>query len=383
MQEIGVRHDRGRAVRATHCTESAMTAGRQDKPRTAARRLAKPIAGSDALDGVLAALVLQNTQEGVVVTDRANRIVSVNRAFCEITGYDAGEVLGRNPRLLASGLQTTAFYQRMWQAIHDRGAWQGELWDRRKNGELNAELERRVAERTAALKQANVELAAFSYAVSHDLRAPLRVIDHCGEQLAHDCAGLIDAQGLAHLQRIRGNTARMFELIDDLLRLAHLQHDALDRQDVDLSALAREIARGLAQGDPQRRVTVTIAPHLCAHGDARLLRILLENLLGNAWKFTARRDAATITVGGAPRGDGASAFFVADDGAGFDMDHAARLFRPFHRLHAASDFPGNGIGLATAQRIVARHGGRIWAEGAPGKGATFSFTLRGAPADAA
>jgi PAS domain S-box-containing protein len=239
---------------------------------------------------------------------------------------------------------------------------------------LNSELEVRVADRTAQLEAANRELEAFGYSVSHDLRAPLRSIDGFVHALQEDCADGLSAQGLHYLDRVRAAAQRLGGLIDDLLALARVTRSEMRRTPVDLSALAGEIAAELARGEPQRRVEVAIAPGLTARGDPVLLRLALENLLGNAWKYTGKRPLAHIAVGAAHY-NGERAYFVRDDGAGFDPDDAHKLFGPFQRLHPPSEFEGSGIGLATVQRIVHRHGGRVWAEGQPNAGATFYFTL--------
>jgi PAS domain S-box-containing protein len=240
---------------------------------------------------------------------------------------------------------------------------------------LNAELERRVVERTAQLEAANRELETFSYSVSHDLRAPLRSIDGFSQVLLEDHGQNLDAEGQDCLRRIHGATQRMADLIEALLGLARVTRVALVWDSVNLTRMAHAIAADLRRQEPSRRVTFVIAEGLTAGGDARLLRVVLENLLGNAWKFSAKQPEARIEVGSLPQPDGMLALFVRDNGAGFDMTYANRLFGAFQRLHQSQEFPGTGIGLATVQRIIHRHGGRIWAEGAIGQGATFYFTL--------
>jgi predicted ATPase/signal transduction histidine kinase len=240
---------------------------------------------------------------------------------------------------------------------------------------LNEELERRVLDRTAQLSAANRELEAFSSSVAHDLRAPLRTIDTFSLALFEDHEAKLDAEALGHLARVRKATERMKELIDDMLKLSRVTRGDMDRRQIDLSALAREIVAGLQQADPARRVEALIAEGIRADADARLIRIALENLLGNAWKFTSKRALSRIEFGVLPQPDGRLSYFVRDDGAGFDMVFASKLFKAFHRLHQDSEFPGTGIGLATVLRVVNRHGGRVWAEGAVERGATFYFTL--------
>jgi signal transduction histidine kinase len=247
----------------------------------------------------------------------------------------------------------------------------------KQNRELEqarSDLEQRVDARTRELATANKELEAFSYSVSHDLRAPLRAIDGFSKVLLVNYAASLDERGRHFLDRVRAGTRRMSELIDDLLGLARVGRKDLVRREVDVSALAGRVAAELARRDAHRAVRVEITGGLCAHADPQLLAIVLENLMGNAWKFTGKVPAPCIEV--SQDGNGArGAFYVRDNGAGFDMAYADKLFGAFQRLHLDSDFEGTGIGLVTVQRIVTRHGGQVWAEGAVGKGATFYFTL--------
>jgi signal transduction histidine kinase len=248
--------------------------------------------------------------------------------------------------------------------------------------EVQQRLEALVAERTARLEAANKELEAFSYSVSHDLRAPLRSIDGFSQALLEDCAGTLNEQGASYLKRVRANAQRMAELIDDLLGLARLGRGEVNRNRVNLSEIGRAVVMELRKRDPNRQVDVYIPDDLAVDADRRLVQILLENLLGNAWKFTANVASATIQVG-AEYAEGRAVYFVRDNGAGFDMTYADKLFRPFQRLHGDGDFPGTGIGLATVRRIVDRHGGRVWAEGDVGAGATVYFTLPDSKEEAA
>jgi signal transduction histidine kinase/CheY-like chemotaxis protein len=245
---------------------------------------------------------------------------------------------------------------------------------------LNAELEQRVADRTVQLDLALRELETFSYSVSHDLRAPLRQIEGFSTLLCEDHAAQLAAEGLQHLGRIQAATRRMSQLIDDLLSLARVTRHEMSRQTISLSDLAEAVVNDLRAGAPDRQVTVRIAPGLTAVGDSHLLRIALDNLLGNAWKYTSKRSQAEIVFGGEER-DGDTVYFVRDNGAGFDPAYAQRLFTAFQRLHSESEFEGTGVGLATVARIISRHGGRVWAEGAPEQGATFYFTLARAGQD--
>ncbi|HEY0194307.1 MAG TPA: ATP-binding protein [Kofleriaceae bacterium] len=238
------------------------------------------------------------------------------------------------------------------------------------NAVLVATLEQRVAERTAALETANQELEAFSYSASHDLRTPLRAIDGFSRMLLADHGDKLDAQARHYLARIRAGTQKMGSLIDDLLDLARISRVPLVLEPLDLTAIAHGVVAELRKHDPARTTQIDVAPGLTARADARMIELALENLLGNAWKFTARRADAQIWFGA----DGPS-FFVRDTGAGFDMAYAEKLFVPFQRLHTPQEFDGIGVGLATVQRIIHHHGGRIWARGEVGRGATFSFTL--------
>jgi PAS domain S-box-containing protein len=235
---------------------------------------------------------------------------------------------------------------------------------------LNADLRRRSEE----VEAANLELDAFSYSVSHDLRAPLRSIHGFSQAILEDNAGKFDPETEANFRRVQAAAKRMGQLVDDLLMLSRITRSEKVRQAVDLSALAGEVASDLRQGEPLRQVHLVVEEGLTAGGDPRLLRVVLENLIGNAWKFTSKLPRASIEFG-AVDADGERRFFVRDDGAGFDMAYAEKLFGAFQRLHAQSEFPGTGIGLATVARVVHRHGGRIWAEAAQGRGATFWFTL--------
>ena len=242
--------------------------------------------------------------------------------------------------------------------------------------ELNVELELRVEERTRELAAANRELESFSYSVSHDLRAPLRVLDGFSQALLEDCGDTLDKTGKDYLRRIRAGAQHMGELIDALLDLSRINRRELTLEDVDVSALVRKIAGELLAAEPERSVEFVVADGLVARADGALLEVALGNLLSNAWKFTSKRATARIEVG-CLRTDAETSYFVRDDGVGFDPAYGGKLFTPFQRLHAIDEFAGTGIGLATVQRVVSRHGGRCWAEGHVGKGATFYFTLPG------
>ena len=247
-----------------------------------------------------------------------------------------------------------------------------------------ATLEKRVAERTdelarrtTELEVLNRELEAFSYSVAHDLRAPLITIDGFAQVLKETAGESLDDAGLGHLGHIQTAVARMHKLIEDLLGLAKIVRAPMVKAEVDLSAMASEIAQRLRDGSPQRRSEIIIAPHLSAQGDPGLIRLVLENLLMNAWKFTSKREHAHIELDTVRGAEGGAVFRLKDNGAGFDPRYAAKLFGPFQRCHSQSDFPGTGIGLATVQRIVHRHGGKIWVEAQLDRGASFYFTLPG------
>ncbi|HEY4369296.1 MAG TPA: ATP-binding protein [Steroidobacteraceae bacterium] len=239
---------------------------------------------------------------------------------------------------------------------------------------MNTELERRVAERTLQLESANRELEAFAYAVSHDLRAPLRSMGGFSQILYDSASPELDEKSRHYLHRIHDSSVRMSMLIEDLLSLSRINRGELTRRPVDLSQIALESAATLRDRHPEREVELTVEPGMQVNGDMRLLRIAMENLLDNAWKYSAHATPAKIAVGSRRTREGRS-YFVSDNGVGFDMQYAGKLFGPFQRLHSEAEFPGSGIGLVTVQRILARHGGRIWAQAETDRGATFHFTL--------
>jgi len=241
--------------------------------------------------------------------------------------------------------------------------------------QINAELEDRVKERTTELEAANRELEAFSYAVSHDLRAPLRSMSGFAHALMEDYGKGLDEEGRHYLSRIDAAAGRMGHLIDAMLLLSRLSRAEMQRVRVDLSRMATEVVGELREAHGRDGVEAVIAPGLVTEGDPELIRLVLTNLLGNAWKFTGRTPEARVEFGGGEKRGPKRVYYVRDNGMGFDMTYVDRLFTPFQRLHTVEDFGGTGIGLATVRRIVRRHGGDVWAEGAPGRGATFSFTL--------
>lgn len=256
--------------------------------------------------------------------------------------------------------------------------------EKKKVERINIEMAKEIEERKAAeealrkakeaVEAANKELEAFSYSVSHDLRAPLRSIDGFSQILLEDYADKVDDQGNDYLKRVRAATQRMAVLIDDMLKLSRLARSEMHLEKVDLSALANSIAEELQKSYPERSVEFSTSPGMFARGDSRLLQVTLENLLSNAWKFTSRRSDAKIEFG-TMRKEGKQVYFIRDNGIGFDMTYVDKLFAPFQRLHSMSEFPGTGVGLAIVQRVFHRHGGTVWAEGEKDKGATFYFTL--------
>jgi PAS domain S-box-containing protein len=256
----------------------------------------------------------------------------------------------------------------LWQDISERKQAEKELQEYRQH------LEKMVEERTQELSALNKELEAFSYSVSHDLRAPLRGIDGFSQALFEDYSDQIDDTGKDYLQRVRRGVQKMGALIDDLLEFSRVTRGELNKEAVNLSVIAQDVLRELQEGDSERTVQVSITPKLSAQGDQRLLRVVLVNLLGNAWKYTSTQREACIEFGA--RNDGnKTTYFVRDNGVGFDMKYADKLLGVFQRLHRVDEFPGIGIGLATVSRIVYRHGGKVWAESELNKGATFYFTL--------
>jgi PAS domain S-box-containing protein len=358
-------------------------------------------------------LMVESVQDyGIFMLDREGRVVSWNAGAERIKGYRAEEILGRHfstfypqediergkpaqelkiaaaeGRLEDEGWRVRKDGSRFWAnvvitALRDpSGNLRGfakvtrDMSERKQTEEAIHKLNHDLATHAAQLEAINRELEAFSYSVAHDLRAPLRSIGGFSQALLEDYAANLDATGQDYIQRMQQAIRRMGDMIDGLLALSRLTRGELHYTLVDLSALARTIAADMQQTQPDRTVEWLIAAELVARGDARLLRVVLENLLGNAWKFTARRPNARIEVGSLPPDDAARVYFVRDNGVGFDMAYADKLFGTFQRLHTLGEFAGTGIGLATVQRIIHRHGGRVWAEAALDQGATFYFSL--------
>jgi PAS domain S-box-containing protein len=335
------------------------------------------------------------------------RWIDVNDALLGMTGYDREEVIGKTSAEL--GLVDAEARAKILEAIRTQGTVRNvEIQVRTKSQDLldvlvsveqveingqacgltiqyditelkRAEREVRrlnddLEKRQIALEAANKELESFSYSVAHDLRRPLRSIDGFSQILLEDFTDTLDAEGKKYLQKVRDSAQEMARLIDDLLMLSRVTRSDLRREPVDLTALTRSVLVRLQRNEPGRQMEFIISDGLMVDADARLLSILMENLLGNAWKFTSKRPIARVEVG-VRQEDTNPVYFVRDNGAGFDMAYAGKLFGVFQRLHSDDEFEGTGIGLATAQRIIRRHGGQVWAEGEVGRGATVYFTL--------
>jgi PAS domain S-box-containing protein len=358
--------------------------------------------------------LVENAHDIVYVHDLAGQLLAINRAAERTIGYTREEALSLNlsqilvPEAYERAVEYIATVrrgeepppafeadvitkdgQRLTLEINARAARRGgevigvqgvarDVTDRKRAAAeiraLNDALEQRVRDRTAELEAANAELEAFGYSVSHDLRGPLRVIEGFSRMLIDDYGTTLDEAGRQYIDRVQASSQRMAQLIQDLLDLSRITRNAIQRRRVDLAVIAQEVAKELRQSQPERAVDFVIAPRATASGDPSMLRILVENLLGNAWKYTSKHLAARIEFG-VREIEGETVFFVKDDGAGFDMEYVAKLFHPFQRLHLATEFDGTGIGLATVERIVRRHGGRVWADSAVESGATFYFTL--------
>jgi signal transduction histidine kinase len=278
------------------------------------------------------------------------------------------------PRLRSSLVSQTSDLESLFEELYEMNErLLAAVKEREAAGKEVRKLNEDLARRLDELTRANAELEAFSYSISHDLRTPLRSFDGYSQILLEDYGDRLDETARQYLQRMRVNSHRMAQLIDDLLDLSRVGRGELARERVDLTAVAHEILGDLQRANPEREVRAAVAHGLTATGDPRLLRLVMQNLLDNAWKFTAGTDGAEIAVDAREEGEG-RAYFVRDTGVGFDMAFVDKLFGPFQRLHG-TEFPGSGVGLAIVKRIVERHGGRVWAEASPGRGATFYFTV--------
>jgi PAS domain S-box-containing protein len=357
--------------------------------------------------------IVEHTREAIVVHDFDHAIVFWNRGAERIFGITREQVAGHTfAQLLGEEAATPAD---ALAALLEHGEWSGELECvaasgqtltiarhctllRGANGQppavltsnadvteqrraekeivlLSNVMEQRIRRRTIQLEESNNDLREFAYSLAHDLRAPLASIDGFSAQLERRLAGTLDDKCSHYLRRVRAGVRLMSDLTDGLLGLADLANTDLLHQQVDLSALAKMVLERLREANPAREIALVVQDTPPSLGDVRLLTDVLQNLLGNAWKFTSKTTGALIEFGARAQADGAYAYFVRDNGAGFDPDYAYKLFGPFQRLHGAHEFEGTGIGLAMVRKIVTRHGGQVWAESRPGQGATFYFTL--------
>ncbi len=353
---------------------------------------------------------IEQSPSTVVITDAAGRIEYVNPKFTELTGYSADEALGQNPRILKTESTPPELFTQLWATITSGKEWRGEFVNRKKNGELYHEaasispllneegaithficvkediterkrraeeielLNTGLAHRAAELETLNRDLDLFSSAVSHDLRTPLTGIHTSCQVLMELYGDKIDSQGKQFLHYIYDEAVRMDKLIDTMLNFSLMTKKGFEKREVDFSVIARKIVQELQRGDPQRRVDFGIQERVKGNGDGDLLRQVLANLMGNAWKYTSGKEPARIEFGMTSDG-GRRVYFVRDNGVGFDGKQAHKIFNAFQRLHKKKEFDGHGIGLAMVQRIIKRHGGEVWAEGEVGRGATFYFTL--------
>jgi PAS domain S-box-containing protein len=351
----------------------------------------------------------------VAITDPQGKITYVNDKFCAISKYSREELLGQDHRIINSGFHPREFMRDLWTTIGRGKVWKGEIKNKARDGSfywvattivpflgedakprqyiairfeiserkaaeekihlLNVELEKRVAERTAQLQAASREMEAFSYSVSHDLRAPLRHILGFADLLQNEAGPSLSEKSLCHLTTITQAAKRMGHMVDDLLAFSRAGHAELQKTDVNLEELVREALADFQADTKGRNIVWEVHPLPAVRADHALLRLALANLISNAVKFTGARAEAKIEIGCAPGGDGETVIFIRDNGAGFDPRYAGKLFGVFQRLHSQDKFEGTGIGLAIVQRIVHRHGGRTWAEGAVDGGATFYFSI--------
>jgi len=350
----------------------------------------------------------------VAITDPQGKINYVNDKFCAISKYAREELIGQDHRIINSAFHPKEFIHDLWTTIRRGKVWHGEIKNRAKDGSfywvdttivpfldetgkprqyiairaditerkkaeeavhrMNAELEERVTERTAQLESANRELEAFSYSVSHDLRAPLRAVDGFSQAVIEDFGAQLPDEGRRQLETIRYSAQRMGALIDDLLTFSRLSRQSLNKRSVDTNTLVRMALQELGSPWPGRQVKVSMAELPPTLGDPALLKQVWINLLANALKYTRKRDPAVIEIGRELRQEG-PVYYVKDNGTGFDMKYSDKLFGVFQRLHRMEDYEGTGVGLATVQRIIHRHGGRVWADAVVDQGATFFFTL--------
>jgi PAS domain S-box-containing protein len=364
---------------------------------------------------LLQSSALEAAANSVMITDRAGTILWVNPAFSSLTGYRPEEVIGRNPRILKSDQHSADFYDSLWSTLASGKTWRGEFVNRRKDGslcvseetitpvrtkgkaithfigvmhdvtkrkeaedtvrQLNAELEQRVSERTGQLEAANRELEAFAYSVSHDLRAPLRHIRGFVELLSESAHKSLSGESLQFFHQIDESAKHMTRLIDTLLDFSRMASVALRRETLRLEPLVDAAIRQLKSETSGRKIVWKRSPLPKVQADPTLLEYVLNNLLSNAVKYTRPRNPAKIEIGCSADTPTESVIYIRDNGVGFDMKFADKLFGVFQRLHGLDEFEGIGIGLANVRRIIARHGGRTWADAKPDAGATFYFSL--------
>ncbi len=350
----------------------------------------------------------------VAITDPQGKITYVNDKFCAISKYSREELLSQDHRIINSGYHPKEFIRNLWATIGQGKVWRGEIKNRAKDGSfywvettivpflndqgkprqyvairaditeskraeeeirlLNVELEKRVAARTAELEAANKELEAFSYSVSHDLRAPLRAVDGFSQAVLEDYGKRLPKEGRHYLQNVRDGAQRMGALIDDLLTFSRLSRAPLNKQVVNMGRIAREAVEELRKQENAREIDVHIGDLPAGHGDPSLLKQVWLNLISNAFKYTRKRQSARVAIGSRREND-ETVYSISDNGTGFEMQYAHKLFGVFQRLHHAEEFEGTGVGLAIVQRVVHRHGGQVWVEATPDRGASFYFTL--------
>lgn len=346
--------------------------------------------------------LIEASLDPLIIINPDGKITDVNQATIKVTGVGRTELIGMDfSTYFTEPEKARAVYQQVFaqkpvtdypltirhldgkltDVLYNASAYKDEhgnvlgVFAAARDVTAQKQAEQEIRQRTVELQTANRELEAFSYSVSHDLRAPLRSIDGFSQALLEDYATKLDDEGKDYLQRIRAATQRMGHLIDDMLALARVTRAEMQYETIDLSALADDVLSELEKNEPGRKIDWHIQPGLRVSGDIRLLRMVLVNLLGNAWKYTARQPQPRIEFDAQHNADGTMEFFVRDNGAGFDMAYAGKLFGVFQRLHTAAEFPGTGVGLAIVQRIIHRHGGQVRGVGMPGHGATFYFSL--------